>query len=109
MASSHSFINLLFRSIIIIIYGDDRCSAESKVMTYYKSEEDMLWTWFEHLIYQLIVIRMIGYFALYIQANSEQFHVKKLFGKNKRFTFNLLLKKSSEEEINLDGKKKMTK
>ena len=104
MASSHSFINLLFRSIIIIIYGDDRCSAESKVMTYYKSEEDMLWTWFEHLIYQLIVIRMIGYFALYIQANSEQFHVKKLFGKNKRFTFNFLLKKSSEEEINLDGK-----
>ena len=81
--STHSFFNLMFRSIIIIIYSDDRCSAESKVLTYFKSEEDMLWVWFQYLIYQLILIRIIGYFALYIQANYEKFNINKLLTRKK--------------------------
>ena len=103
IATSTSFFNLLFRSIVIIIYGDDRCDAESIIMTYFKSEQDMLWTWFRYLIYQLIVVRIIGYVALYIKANSGKFNDNK-FGR-KLFNFYHFFKK---EEINLKEYKTKT-
>ena len=81
--ASMSFLNLIFRSIIIIIYGDERCEFESNVLTYFKSEEDMLWVWFEYLIYQLIFFRILGYIALYVQANHEKFNLKRFFMKKK--------------------------
>ena len=81
IASSMSFFNLIFHSIITIIYADDRCTGESsQIINYFRIEEDMLWVWFRYLIYQLIAIRIIGYIALYIQANNQQFNLKKFNG-----------------------------
>ena len=73
----------MFRSIIIIIYTDDRCDFESKILTYFKSEEDKLWIWFKYLIYQMIFFRILGFIALYIQANYEKFNFNKFFSKYK--------------------------
>ena len=103
--STHSFFNLMFRSIIIIIYSDDRCSAESKILAYFKSEEDMLWVWFRYSIYQLILIRIIGYFVLYIQANYEKFNINKLLIRKKNLKNNFHLMKSSNERVNFDETK----
>ena len=100
---SHSFFNLMFRSIIIIIYADDRCTGESKVITYFKSEEDMLWVWFEHSIYQLIIIRIIGYFALYIQANSETIWFNKLIIRNKSLEKLFHFMSSSNGKVNSES------
>ena len=69
LVQTMSFLNLMFRSTLIIIYSDDRCDFESIVLTYFKSEEDMLWIWFSYLIYQIVFFHILGYFALYIQAN----------------------------------------
>ena len=82
-ASSMSLFNLLFRSIIIIIYSDDRCDFESKILTYFKIEEDKLWILFQYLIYQLIFFRVLCYFVLYIQANYEQINFKNFYRKFK--------------------------
>ena len=81
-AASMSFFNLMFRSIIIIIYGD-RCEIESKIFSYFNIDEDMLWVWFEYSIYQLIFFRILGYIALYIQANFEKFNFIKFANKKK--------------------------
>ena len=107
-AASMSFFNLMFRSTIIIIYSGDRCDGESKVLTYFKSEEDMLWVWFKHSIYQLIFFRILGYIALYIQANFEKFNFNKFFNSKKNSNINLQLnqhnKKVSFGKVNYDNK-----
>ena len=87
-----SFLNLMFRSTLIIIYSDDRCDFESIVLTYFKSEEDMLWIWFSYLIYQIIFFHILGYFALYIQANYKTFNFMNLFDKKKSLKMNQLEK-----------------
>ena len=81
-AAELSFFNLVFRSILIIIYSD-RCEAESRILRFFQTEEDMLWTWFMYLIYQMIFFRILGYFALYIQANYEKFNFTNYFNKIK--------------------------
>ena len=81
-AAQFSFFNLIFRSILIIIYGN-RCEDESSVLSYFQIEEDMLWTWFKYLICQMIFFQILGYFALYVHANYQKFNFKKYFNKIK--------------------------
>ena len=92
-AASLSFFNLIFRSTLLIIYSNDRCDFESQVLRYFKAEEDMLWIWFKYLVYQMILFRIFGYLALYIQANN-QFKQKSF--KKLNFFNKLLLNKRSQ-------------
>ena len=101
--SMQSLFNLIFRSHLIIIYGDDRCDGESQILNYFRIEEDKLWIWFEYLIYQLIAFRILGYFALYIQANS-QLYIKKLFIKNKLLITKLISNLQLKKALNIMAK-----
>ena len=106
-ASLFSFHNLMFRSIIIIIYADDRCDFESKILTYFKSEEDKLWIWFKYLIYQMIFFRILGFIALYIQANYEKFNFNKFFSKYKNLkgeNIQLNQQKNSSKKLKYENK-----
>ena len=97
--STQSLFNLILRSHLIIIYDDDRCAGESQVLNYFRIEQDKLWIWFEYLIYQLIAFRILGYFALYIQVNSE-FYLKKLLIKNKLFKTKLISHLQPKKALN---------
>lgn len=65
------FYKLTNDSILMVVYGRDRCLFGSKVLTLFSLDDDDLWYNFWWLIGMAFVWRILGQIILTVQSNSD--------------------------------------